>query len=121
MKNKKLQQQHASTIKTLVAVGDFFLLNLAFFAVIYLFRSHHFGLLNYADLKYRIVLVNMSYAISLFSTGIILDRRIVYSENIVALVFRTTILFAGILFGVSSILNNSFIFTNWYWILSVPY
>ena len=119
MKNKKLQQQHASAIRILVAIGDFFLLNLAFFAVIYIFRTHYFGLLNYAELKYRIVLVNMSYAISLFSTGIILDRRIVYSENIVALVFRTTIIFAGILFAASSILNNSFIFTNWYWILYV--
>lgn len=119
MKSKKLQQQHASAIRILVAIGDFFLLNLAFFAVIYIFRTHYFGLLNYAELKYRIVLVNMSYAISLFSTGIILDRRIVFSENIVALVFRTTIIFAGILFAASSILSSTFIFTNWYWILYV--
>lgn len=121
MKSKKLQQQHASTIKVLVAIGDFFLVNLVFFAVIYFFRSQYFGCLNHTDLKFRIVLVNMSYAISLFSTGIILDRRIVFSENIIALVFRTTALFAGILFAAISVLNNSnsFIFTTPYWLIFV--
>lgn len=118
MKSKKTQQQHASTIKFLVGVGDFILVNLTFFMLIHLYRSHIGGSINYADFKYQMVLVNMAYAISLFSTGIILDRRIVNSENIVALVFKTTAIFEGILIASASILNSVF-FTPWYWLLSI--
>ncbi len=118
MENKKQQQQHASLIKIIVGFGDFFILNLAFLVVFTLYRNHYYGGIDWMDFRYRIVLVNMSYAISLFNAGIILDRRIVHSESIVALVFRTTAVFAGILFAASSILDR-FIFKPWYWVLFV--
>ncbi|MCQ2225629.1 MAG: undecaprenyl-phosphate glucose phosphotransferase [Paludibacteraceae bacterium] len=115
MKSKKIQQQHASTIKFLVGLGDFFWVNLLFIGVMYLYKP---DIISYAGLKYHMVLVNMAYAISLFSTGIILDRRIVNSENIVALVFRTTAIFAGILIASSTILS-SMIFKPLYWLLYI--
>lgn len=116
MKSKKLQQQHASTIKFIVGLGDFILVNLLFLAMLHLYR--HADGIHYADFKYHMVLVNMAYAISLFSTGIILDRRIVNSENIVALVFRTTAIFAGLLIALSTVLN-SVIFSPLYWLFFI--
>ncbi len=118
MRNKKTQQQHASTIKFLVGLGDFILVNLIFIAVLHLYRSHLADAIHYADFKYHMVFVNMTYAISLFSTGIILDRRIVNSENIVALVFKTTAIFGGLLIVVSTILN-SVIFSPLYWLFFI--
>lgn len=64
------------------------------------------------------VLVNMAYAISLFSTGIILDRRIVNSENIVALVFKTAAIFGGILIASTTILSNA-MFSPIYWAIYI--
>lgn len=116
MKSKKSQQQHASTIKFIVGLGDFILVNLLFLAMLHLYR--HADGIHYADFKYHMVLVNMAYAISLFSTGIILDRRIVNSENIVALVFRTTAIFAGLLIALSTVLN-SVIFSPLYWLFFI--
>lgn len=115
MKSKKIQQQHATTIKFLVGLGDFILVNLLFLGIMYLYKPES---ISYMGLKYNLVLVNMAYAISLFSTGIILDRRIVNSENIVALVFRTTAIFAGILIASSTILS-SMIFKPSYWLLYI--
>ncbi len=115
MKSKKIQQQHATTIKFLVGLGDFILVNLLFLGIMYLYKPES---ISYMGLKYNLVLVNMAYAISLFSTGIILDRRIVNSENIVALVFRTTAIFAAILIASSTILS-SVIFRPLYWFIFI--
>ena len=60
----------------------------------------------------------MAYAISLFSTGIILDRRIVNSENIVALVFKTAAIFGGILIASTTILSNA-MFSPIYWAIYI--
>lgn len=118
MRNKKLQQQHASTIRFIVGLGDFLLVNLLFFSVLYMYRTSISAGMHYTDIKYYIVLVNMAYAISLFSTGIILDRRIVNSEKIVALVFKNIAIFTAILIASSTILS-SVIFSPWYWVFFV--
>lgn len=118
MRNKKLQQQHASTIRFIVGLGDFLLVNLLFFSVLYMYRTSISAGMHYTDIKYYIVLVNMAYAISLFSTGIILDRRIVNSEKIVALVFKNIAIFTAILIASSTILS-SVIFSPWYWVIFV--
>lgn len=115
MRNKKIQQQHASTIRFFVGLGDFILVNALFLAVMYLYKPET---ISYIGLKYHMVLVNMAYAISLFSTGIILDRRIVNSENIVALVFKTAAIFGGILIASTTILSNA-MFSPIYWAIYI--
>ncbi len=115
MRNKKTQQQHASTIRFFVGLGDFILVNALFWAVMYLYKPE---IISYLGLKYHMVLVNMAYAISLFSTGIILDRRIVNSENIVALVFKTAAIFGGILIASTTILSNA-MFSPIYWAIYI--
>jgi putative colanic acid biosynthesis UDP-glucose lipid carrier transferase len=120
MRTKK-QQQHTSIIKMLVATGDFLWINILFSALTYLYREQ-FGGIDLEQFKYDLVIINMSYAISLFNFGIILDKRIVFSEKIIALVTRTVMFFAVIALASFTVLNNYVFSTvNWFVFISLSF
>ena len=100
----KRQQQHTSLIKVLVAIGDFFWINVSFLLMIYLYWQQY-GPFGYHEYKYGFVVINLAYAISLFLCGIILDKRVVFSEKIIALVTKTVSLFAIIVIASFSVLG----------------
>lgn len=100
----KRQQQHTSLIKVLVAIGDFFWINVSFLLMIYLYWKQY-GPFGYHEYKYGFVVINLAYAISLFLCGIILDKRVVFSEKIIALVTKTVSLFAIIVIASFSVLG----------------
>ncbi|MEE3484303.1 MAG: undecaprenyl-phosphate glucose phosphotransferase [Bacteroidales bacterium] len=120
MRTKK-QQQHTSIIKMLVAIGDFLWINILFSVLTYLYREQ-FGGIDLGHFKYDLVIINMSYAISLFNFGIILDKRIVFSEKIIALVTQTVTLFAIIALASFTVLNNYVFSTvNWFVFISLSF
>ncbi|MCQ2210329.1 MAG: undecaprenyl-phosphate glucose phosphotransferase [Paludibacteraceae bacterium] len=112
MRTKK-QQQHTSLIKVLVAVGDFLWINFGFILMTYLYRKQYGGF-DFEGFKSATVIVNLAYAISIFMCGIILDKRVVFSEKILALVTKTVSLFAVIVLASFSILG-SYVFSVGYW------
>lgn len=105
----------------LVATGDFLWINILFSALTYLYREQ-FGGIDLEQFKYDLVIINMSYAISLFNFGIILDKRIVFSEKIIALVTRTVMFFAVIALASFTVLNNYVFSTvNWFVFISLSF
>ena len=88
----------------LVAVGDFLWINLSFLLLIYLYWKQY-GPFGYHEFKYGFVVINLAYAISVFMCGIILDKRVVFSEKIIALVTKTISLFAIIVLASFSVLG----------------
>ena len=93
MRTKK-QQQHTGLIKLLVVIGDCIWINLLFVFMLYLSNKTDHGFLS---LKYNFAMINMAYFVSLVRCGIILDKRIVFTEKIIALVAKTVTFFAIIL------------------------
>lgn len=119
MRTKK-QEQNNTIIKLMVAVGDFVLINLMFFLCIYLYNSNP-GIakgIGTLPFKYNWVTINMAYAISLFTFGIILDKRIVYTEKIISNVTRTVALFAAVVLAAFSIFGQ-FCFSTPYWCIFI--
>ncbi len=98
----------------LVALGDFIWVNLSFLLMVYLYKSNFSGI-DWGQLKYDMLIVNFAYAISIFKFGIILDKRVVFSEKILALVTQTVALFAVIVLAAFSVLGN-FVFSTPYWV-----
>ncbi len=107
------QRQHIFSIRFAVAVGDLILVNALFILAMYLFYRHRGGI-ELMQMKYDFVLVNMAYALSLFNCGVILDRRVVYSEKIMELVARTVTMFAVVLLAALLILESSILSVG-YW------
>ena len=88
------------SIKSLVVIGDFVVLNLCFVLAFFLYRKNlplDIDLLEKERMMF--VFVNMSYAISLSFVGIILDKRTVFVESILGRVTKTIVLHFFILFG----------------------
>ena len=88
------------SIKSLVIIGDFILLNLCFALTFFLYKNDFLSVIDLSEKeRMLLVLVNMSYAISLSFIGIVLDKRTVFIEVILSKVTKTVILYFLILFG----------------------
>ncbi len=92
---KSNKSQNIFSVKGIVVLGDLIVLNLCFVLVRFLY-SPTTDLLEEGRIMW--MLVNMSYAISLFFVGIVLDRRSVFIEHILNKVTKTIILYSLILF-----------------------
>ena len=115
MERRKKQNQHILSIKTIVSLGDFFLIN-AIFVVLFLIKYKDVDIFNNHTLKYSMVLLNMAYAISLFSCGILLYKRYVRYEKIMELVVRTIVVF-GMIFLAGLYFSGFSVFSVSYWVL----
>ncbi len=95
-------KNHNSSIKNLVVIGDFTTLNLCFILLASLYCPT-INLLEEGRMMW--LLVNMSYVISLFFVGIVLDKRSVFIEHILNRVTKTIILYSLIFFGALAIIR----------------
>lgn len=102
------KERNILTIKNLVALGEFVLLNICF-VVTFLILSKGVSIL---DILHNIprsyfVLINLTYAISLSHVGIILDQRIVTADKITGKVTKTCALHALFTLLISMVLGNT--------------
>jgi len=104
------------SIKSIVAAGDFIILNLCFILAFFLYGK---DLAPEIDLwtngRMFFVLINLTYAISLSYVGIILDKRTVFIENILGKVTKTIVLYFLISFS-SLIIAQSFTLPLIFWV-----
>lgn len=93
MRGKKKRISSIS-IKFIVAVGDFILMNLTY-VLLYVIHTRNFGI-DWESLKFSALLLNLTYFISFIYHRVILDQRSVNSEKIVGLVAKTVSTFAAL-------------------------
>lgn len=101
------KESNILTIRNLVALGEFVLLNLCFFATFFfLSKSNSFLETLHAIPRLYLVIINLTYAICLSNVGIILDQRIVTIDKITGKVSKTCALYALFIIVISAFLGN---------------
>lgn len=104
------------SIKSLVVIGDFAILNLCFLLTYFVFRDEHPHINLLESGRIPFVIINMAYAISLSYFGIILDKRTVFIESILERSVKTTVLHFLISLGALAISKN-ITFPISFWVL----
>jgi putative colanic acid biosynthesis UDP-glucose lipid carrier transferase len=105
------------SIKSIVAAGDFIILNLCFILAFFLYEKKLTPEINlWTEGRMFFILINLAYAISLSYVGIILDKRTVFIENILGRVTKTIALHFLITFS-SLIIAKSSALPFLFWVL----
>lgn len=107
------------SIKKLVALGEFILLNACFmltYAISH--KLYDLSVVFNSVPKPLFVYINLSYAICLSYVGIVLDKRIVSAETILNKVTKTCVLFSLVVLMIVTFINMD-IFSPFYWVVFV--
>ncbi len=103
---KSAKGNNIVSIKSLVVIGDFIILNLCFILAFLLYSRNRPQIDLFQEGRILLVLINMAYATSISYIGIILDKRTVFIESILGKVTKTIILHFLILFGSLAIVQD---------------
>lgn len=113
METKK--ERKILTIRNLVALGEFILLNLCFLAVfLLLVKTPPAEAIKNLPRSY-LVMINLAYAISLSHVGIVLDQRIVTIDKITGKVTKTCSLYALLILLISVFLVGTININMTFW------